>query len=46
MWHEGKNVKKVEGVPMKRDYAEPPTDPESTSAQNIPLVSQRVATKS
>jgi hypothetical protein len=47
MWYEGKNVKKVEGVPMERDYTESPTDPESTSAQNIPLVSPvGVTTKS
>jgi hypothetical protein len=43
MWYEGKNIKKVEGVPMRRDYGDPQNDGE---AQNIPLVSTGVATKS
>ncbi|KAI4908959.1 hypothetical protein J4E90_008697 [Alternaria incomplexa] len=43
MWHEGKNVKKVEGVPMRRDYGDQRDDEE---AQNIPLVTTGVATKS
>jgi hypothetical protein len=43
MWHEGKNVKKVEGVPMRRDYGDQRDD---TEAQNIPLVTTGVPTKS
>jgi hypothetical protein len=40
MWHEGKNIKKVEGVPMRKDYDNAPTDDvEGRSVQNIPLVS-------
>ncbi|CAO2648419.1 Nn.00g076860.m01.CDS01 [Neocucurbitaria sp. VM-36] len=38
MWHEGKNIKKVEGVPMRKDYEDSPADVEAHSAQNIPLV--------
>jgi hypothetical protein len=39
MWHEGKNIKKVEGVPMRKDYEDTPADVERNSAHNIPLVS-------
>jgi hypothetical protein len=40
MWHEGKNIKKVEGVPMRKDYdGASSDDAESRTAQNIPLVS-------
>ncbi|KAH4132706.1 hypothetical protein HBI25_190180 [Parastagonospora nodorum] len=40
MWHEGKNIKKVEGVPMRKDYNDTPmNDVERRSVQNIPLVS-------
>jgi len=40
MWHEGKNIKKVEGVPMRKDYNDALAhDVESRSAQSIPLVS-------
>lgn len=38
MWHEGKNIKKIEGVPMRKEYDMKPTDVEGHSAQNIPLV--------
>lgn len=39
MWHEGKNIKKVEGVPMRKDYEDIPADAETHSSQVIPLVS-------
>lgn len=39
MWHEGKNVKKVEGVPVRKEYG----DMEAQSS--VPLVAT-VATKS
>lgn len=40
MWHEGKNIKKVEGVPMSKDYDDSAADDvERHSVQNIPLVS-------
>lgn len=39
MWHEGKNVKKVEGVPVRRDYNDQPADIEADATQNVPLVS-------
>jgi hypothetical protein len=38
MWHEGKNIKKIEGVPMDKGYGAAPGDAENLS-QNIPLVS-------
>lgn len=46
MWYEGKNIKKVEGIPMRKDYGERPADVETHSAQNIPLVSTNKTTKS
>lgn len=46
MWYEGKNIKKIEGVPMRRDHEDRPTDVETHSSQNIPLVSTDQATKS
>tara|TARA_R110002003_G_scaffold141_9_gene12950 strand:- start:13697 stop:14566 length:870 start_codon:yes stop_codon:yes gene_type:complete len=40
MWHEGKNIKKVEGVPEgRRDYRDTHADVEGASAQDVPLVS-------
>lgn len=41
MWHEGKNIKKVEGVPMRKDYndALPGTTDVENSAQTVPLTS-------
>jgi hypothetical protein len=41
MWHEGKNIKKIEGVPQgRKDYYDSPADDaERQSVQNIPLVS-------
>lgn len=35
---EGKRIKKVEGVPMRKDQHRP-TDEETRSAQDVPLVS-------
>ena len=46
MWYEGKNVKKVEGVPMRKDYDERPADAEAHPAQNIPLVATGKAARS
>ncbi|KAF2855076.1 hypothetical protein T440DRAFT_203212 [Plenodomus tracheiphilus IPT5] len=46
MWREGVRIKKIEGVPMKRDYDQPPTDPETNSATNIPLVTTGKSAKS
>ncbi|KAF2826441.1 hypothetical protein CC86DRAFT_29866 [Ophiobolus disseminans] len=46
MWHEGKNVKKVEGVPMRRDFEATSADAEGNSTQNIPLVSSGATAKS
>lgn len=40
MWHEGKAIKKVEGVPMKKDYEDQLADAENDPTQNIPLVSK------
>lgn len=48
MWRQGAKIKKIEGVPMRKDYEEShgPSDVEH-SAQNIPLTSNvGVATKS
>ena len=45
MWHEGNNVKKVEGVPMRRDYPTADAEADVNSSQNIPLVTTGVATK-
>lgn len=36
---EGKRIKKVEGVPMRKNDQDRPTDEEAQSAQNVPLVS-------
>ncbi|KAJ8115817.1 hypothetical protein OPT61_g2620 [Boeremia exigua] len=36
---EGKRIKKVEGVPMRKEDQKRPTDEEAHSAQNVPLVS-------
>jgi hypothetical protein len=44
MWQQGKRVKEIEGVPMRRDYGEQPTDAEASSS--VPLVRTGVATKS
>ncbi|KAF1938478.1 hypothetical protein EJ02DRAFT_354512 [Clathrospora elynae] len=46
MWHEGKNVKKIEGVAMRKDYGDLPADAESNDVQQIPLVSMGKAAKS
>jgi hypothetical protein len=40
MWQEGKSIKKVEGVPMRKEYEGSSTDVETSSAQNVPLVSR------
>lgn len=42
MWQEGNKVKKIEGVPMRKDYG--PTDAEASLS--VPLVRTGVATKS
>ncbi|XP_014558087.1 hypothetical protein COCVIDRAFT_36492 [Bipolaris victoriae FI3] len=42
MWQEGNKVKKIEGVPMRKDYG--PTDAEASLS--VPLVKTGVATKS
>jgi hypothetical protein len=45
MWLEGKNIKKVEGVPMRKDYEGMSTDLERNSAQeDVPLVSRSATT--
>jgi hypothetical protein len=36
---EGKRIKKVEGVPMRKEDQARPIDEEARSAQNVPLVS-------
>ncbi|KAL6708350.1 hypothetical protein ACN47E_003274 [Coniothyrium glycines] len=47
MWHEGKNVKKVEGVPQgRKDYNDKTADTESSASQNVPLVSTAKAARS
>ncbi|KAF1844759.1 uncharacterized protein K460DRAFT_283662 [Cucurbitaria berberidis CBS 394.84] len=46
MWHEGKNIKKIEGVPMRKDYEDRRGDAEAHSPQEVPLVPTGKAARS
>jgi len=46
MWREGVRIKKVEGVPMRRNGDQPLADAEASSAANIPVVRTEPTAKS